>query len=128
VIDKLKARIWPTVALTRGKQFERLAGQHLKQRGLSLLATNYHTRFGEIDIIARDGDCLVFVEVRFRADVSHGSPVATVTPAKQEKIRRTALNFLQKHGLTNKMPSRFDVVGITGSLKVPSFRWIKNAF
>jgi len=51
-----------------------------------------------------------------------------VTPAKQEKIRRTALNFLQKHGLTNKMPSRFDVVGITGSLKVPSFRWIKNAF
>jgi len=128
VIDKLKARIWPTVALTRGKQFERLAGQHLQQRGLSLLATNYHTRFGEIDIIARDGDCLVFVEVRFRADVSYGSPVATVTPAKQEKIRRTALNFLQKHGLTNKMPSRFDVVGITGSLKVPSFRWIKNAF
>ena len=128
MIEKLKARIWPTVALTRGKQFERLAGQHLQQRGLSLLATNYHTRFGEIDIIARDGDCLVFVEVRFRADVSHGSPVATVTPAKQEKIRRTALNFLQKHGLTNKMPSRFDVVGITGSLKVPSFRWIKNAF
>lgn len=128
MIDKLKALIRPALALTRGQQFERLAGKHLQQHGLSLVATNIHSRYGEIDIIARDGDCLVFVEVRFRAGTSHGSPAATVTPAKQEKIRRTALHFLQKHGLTNRMPTRFDVVGITGSLEQPLIRWIKNAF
>lgn len=112
----------------RGKYYERLAKRYLRKQGLRHFQENVSSRFGEIDLIARDGETLVFIEVRYRQRVSHGSAVATVTTKKQQKIRLTAQHFLQKNGLTNRMPCRFDVIGITGSHDEPVFQWIKNAF
>lgn len=112
----------------RGRSFEAQAKAFLKQQGLKAFHMNFTSRCGEIDIIARDGETLVFVEVRYRKNQDHGSAVATVDFHKQQKIIRTAQHFLQKNGLTNKMPCRFDVVGITGSGNSLEFQWIKNAF
>lgn len=112
----------------KGGHYEALARDFLRTQGLTDFHFNFHSRYGEIDLIARDGDCLVFVEVRYRHSSGHGSAVASVTRRKQEKLRSTAQHFLQKHGLTNRMPCRFDVVGISGDARDPQFRWIKNAF
>lgn len=86
---------------------------HLCALGYTVVERNFRCRFGEIDIIARDGDALVFVEVRTRSHSSRGSALETVTPAKQRRIARVA-----GHYLAVRRPSlsscRFDVVGITG--------------
>lgn len=122
---------WPGKSATtvrKGRAGEALAHQFLQARGLRDFRFNVRSRFGEIDLVARDGDTLVFVEVRYRRNASHGSPVATVDIHKQRKIIKTARFYLQKHGLTNRMPCRFDVVGITENAGQPEFLWIKNAF
>ena len=112
----------------KGSHFEIEARRYLRRRGLRNFQLNYRSRHGEIDLVARDADTLVFVEVRYRQKTSHGGAAVTVDWAKQKKIRRTALHFLQKNGLNNKMPCRFDVVAITGDIDRPEFYWIKNAF
>ena len=124
MIDKLSGLL----TREKGAYFEVLARDFLAAQGLTDFRSNYLCRCGEIDLIARDGECLVFVEVRYRQASAHGSPVATVTRSKQQKIRRAAQLFLQKHGLTNRMPCRFDVVGINDGAGGPEIRWIKNAF
>ncbi len=112
----------------RGERFEQSAAAYLKKQGLVLLQANVHSRYGEIDLICEDGEYMVFVEVRYRDSSSHGTPLETVTRSKQQKIHRTAQHFLQKNGLTNRMPCRFDVVGITGDIGNLEFQWIRNAF
>lgn len=129
MFDKLNTLFTGKPAIPgKGGYYEARARRFLKQQGLTDFQTNFHSRWGEIDIIARDGTVLVFVEVRYRQSIKHGSPVATVTYYKQQKIRRTARHYLQKNGLTNKIPCRFDVIGITGSGRSLEFQWIKNAF
>lgn len=102
----------------------------LTRQGYEILERNYHARYGEIDIIALDGDYLVFVEVRLRSSGTHGRPEETVDRRKQEKLRRTAEAYLQEHP-TDRQP-RFDVLAIyavdgmdTNPLPI---RHIKNAF
>ena len=95
---------------TLGAWGEEKAARFLTERGYTVLERNFHSRYGEIDLIAEDGEFLVFVEVKLRASVSHGLPEETVTPRKQEKLRLTAETYLQTHE-TNKQP-RFDVVEI----------------
>lgn len=112
----------------KGRYFEDKARRFLQKQGLKDFQANYSSRYGEIDMIARDGNTLVFIEVRYRESSSHGSALATVNFHKQHKIRLTAQHFLQKNGLTNRMPCRFDVVGITGNESKLDFQWIKNAF
>jgi len=112
----------------KGKQFEVLARQFLRKQGLKQFQLNFHSRFGEIDLIALDADVLVFIEVRYRKNTDHGAAAATVNFHKQQKIIRTAQHYLQKSGLTNKMPCRFDVIGISGSVDALEIQWIKNAF
>lgn len=114
--------------LRKGQLYERKAAAWLRQQGLKVTHCNVYSRYGEIDLIARHGEVMVFVEVRYRQQEKHGSPLATVTVSKQQKIRLTARHFLQKNGLTNKMPCRFDVIGITGHGRELEYRWIKNAF
>ena len=118
----------PGRARDKGQFFEVRARDFLYRQGLRDFQLNFRSRYGEIDLIARDKETLVFVEVRYRQDASFGSPVATVTHGKQQKIIRTARYFLQKNGLTNRMPCRFDVVGITGEPGQLEYQWIKNAF
>lgn len=112
----------------KGRHYEHLAREFLRRQGLTDFRCNVRSRYGEIDLVARDGDVMVFIEVRYRTRAGHGSPAATVTPAKQKKIITTARYFLQKHGLTNKVACRFDVVGISGSGSQLAYRWIRNAF
>lgn len=115
---------------TLGAWGEEKAARFLTEQGYTVLARNFHSRYGEIDLIAEDGEFLVFVEVKLRASVSHGLPEETVTPRKQEKLRLTAETYLQTHE-TDKQP-RFDVVAFyakDGMETCPlPVRHIKNAF
>jgi len=110
-----------------GKQSELLASNYLRLRGYSILELNYRNLIGEIDIIARDGSVLVFVEVKARKSSRYGSPKNAVTPGKQLKISRTALAYLKNTGQLNSR-ARFDVVSIDARYDPPDIEVVKNAF
>ena len=108
---------------------ERFAERHLKEKGYQIVERNYRSRFGEIDLIAKQGKRIVFVEVKTRRTLKFGVPQAAVTPAKQKQISKLALSYLQTHGLLD-VPCRFDVVAIFLSSKSTPARLthIENAF
>jgi putative endonuclease len=95
----------------RGASGEALACRHLEAEGLVVLERNYKCRSGEIDIVARDGDATVFVEVKERRSASHGAGHEAVTRGKRHRIIRAARLYAAAHGLTEE-PMRFDVVSI----------------
>lgn len=105
---------------------EEHARQYLGKQGLIWLESNYRCRLGEIDLIMRDKDYLVFVEVRARASNAYGGAVQSVNKGKQQKLIRTATLYLQTKRLYDKHPCRFDVLSLDGAL--PQITWIKNAF
>lgn len=106
-----------------GQAAERSALGYLQSKGLELVAQNYRSRFGEIDLIMKDQDQCVFVEVRYRKDQDFGTPADTVTRQKQQKMIRTAKDYLLKHKLYEKISCRFDVIAISDEIE-----WIPNAF
>jgi putative endonuclease len=110
-----------------GKESESLAVKTLKKQGYEILETNFKTKLGEIDIIARDGDTLVFVEVKARKNQRYGDPRSAVTWHKQRKISLTALYYLKKTGRMN-VRARFDVVSILLDENHPRIEIVKNAF
>lgn len=113
----------------KGVHFETMACEWLTQRGLVLLHNNFRCRCGEIDLIMRDGAMLVFVEVRYRASRSHGGAVATVTAAKQRRLRNAAGYFLLCHPEYRQAPCRFDIMGMVGYGPTgPGIEWIRGAF
>ena len=93
---------------------ERAAARFLKRQGLKVLTRNFATPVGEIDIIALDGDAIVFVEVKSRSSNDYGYPEDGVTRAKQARLRRAAELYLKRHGLPDTTPRRFDVLALTG--------------
>ena len=98
--------------LSKGLLYEKVAQQYLEQAGLRTLTANYRSRFGEIDLVMRDGRTLVFVEVRFRKSSCHGSASESITRAKQQKIIKSAKLYLSQHNLWH-LDSRFDVIAIS---------------
>lgn len=111
-----------------GKRGEDLAADYLIKQGSKILERNYRQRCGEIDIIARDGKTLVFIEVKTRRSNTFGSPFDAITPKKQQQIATTAKDYLCRKKLFNK-PARFDVIGVTllpG--KKPKIEIVTNAF
>jgi putative endonuclease len=111
-----------------GEYGEELACRELERRGYAILARRYRTRRGEIDIVAKDGDALVFVEVKTRSDTRFGGPLAAITSDKQRRLTRMALDYLSRHG-TGGEPCRFDVVSILpGRDGLPRVEVITNAF
>ena len=94
-----------------GKLGENLACAALAQRGYAIIRTRYRTKLGEIDIVARDGDTLVFVEVKARAGDEFGGAAAAVTAWKQRKVALMAMNYLVQHRLDDQS-CRFDVVTV----------------
>ncbi len=94
-----------------GRSAEILAAAELGKRGYEIVGSNYHCRQGEIDLICRDHDCLVFVEVRCKRSADYGSPAESITPAKVKKLYATAEKYLQDHGLDD-VACRFDVVEV----------------
>ncbi|MDO5695263.1 MAG: YraN family protein [Eubacteriales bacterium] len=96
-----------------GRLYESRAADALIAAGYELLARNYYFRGGEIDIIARKDDCIIFVEVRYRKSMRYGSAISSVTPAKCRRIRRGAACYLYAHGLTD-VAVRFDLISFDG--------------
>ena len=94
-----------------GRAGEVKAAEFLKDKGYKIIKTNYKTHFGEIDLIAKDGETLVFIEVKTRSSDAFGAPSEAVNLKKQEKYFRVATEFLQRQGCLDA-DSRFDVVEI----------------
>ncbi len=94
-----------------GARAERLAADELERRGCRVIDRNYRYRGGELDLVLRDGETLVFVEVRARRSAEYGSPFETVGREKQRRVARAAEHWLVTHGLTRAF-ARFDVVSV----------------
>ena len=94
-----------------GKWGEDRAVRYLKKRGYRIMCRNYRRRNGEVDVVARDGACWVFVEVKTRSSLSYGTPAEAVTSKKILAMQRTALAYLQKAGEADA-PMRFDVIEV----------------
>jgi len=110
-----------------GKDSESVAVRYLKKNGYTILQQNYRTKLGEIDIIAKDKQTLVFVEVKARKSDHFGHPKWAVTPKKQRKISMVALYYLKATKQQN-VKARFDVVTISSLQNNPRIELIKNAF
>ena len=104
-----------------------MAARFLKKRGYKIIARNHRTRSGEIDIIAREGETLVFVEVKARTSDRFGSAKAAVTPQKQRQVAKVALGYLK---MTDQSyaKARFDVVTVTYRTTDHDIDLIRNAF
>lgn len=109
-----------------GARAERLARDYLCERGLQLLRSNYRCRWGEIDLIMRDDDCIVFVEVRLRRHTGFGGAAGSIAPHKQARIGNTALDYLGCVEQSISLPCRFDVVAIDS--EEHNIRWLRDAF
>ena len=110
-----------------GEKGEAIAVGQLKKEGYKIIETNYRTKLGEIDIIAKDKNTIVFVEVKARRTVHFGSPKWAVTPKKQKKISIVALYYL-KSTKQSTVKARFDVVTVSLNRDKPRIEIIKNAF
>jgi putative endonuclease len=110
-----------------GARAERLAADHLLARGYRIVARNYRTRGGEIDLVAQDGDTLVFVEVRARSRADLGAPFETVGRVKQRRVARAAEAWLVAHDAT-RAPARFDVISVLVVGDRPELQHFENAF
>lgn len=110
---------------TSGVQAERWAARYLQQQGLILVTQNYRCRAGEIDLIMRDGEVLVFVEVRLRSNPSFGGAAASIDTRKQQRIIKTAQHYLAT--LPILPPCRFDALMLEDPQGL-QVQWLKNAF
>jgi putative endonuclease len=113
--------------VTKGASGEDLACRHLVKQGFVVVERNYRCRVGEIDVVARDGDTLVFVEVKERGDASHGTAVEAVTGPKRRRVIRAAQLWAAAHG-ASESPIRFDVVAIDWKGSKPVVRHDRGAF
>jgi putative endonuclease len=111
----------------QGKEGEDLAANYLEQQGFTIKERNYRFEHGEIDLIAEEGDELVFVEVKARHSIAFGSPEEAVTEEKQEQVRAVAEGYLFERDIDDR-PCRFDVIAIEFKNNKADIRHIKNAF
>jgi len=115
--------------LRKGLRFEDQARDYLQVHGLTLLQPNYHCRFGEIDLVMRDGDTLCFIEVKFRKSQLFGGAAASIPRAKQRKIIKTALFYIASHKHLANQPMRFDALLIQRQADGGDhINWVRNAF
>ena len=113
---------FPTPAQSLGIDAEERAAAYLSAHGVDIVSRNFRTRLGEIDLIARDGDTLVFVEVRMRSAGGFGGALESITPRKQRRIQAAAQQFLGQY--RDPPRCRFDVV----ALEQGEIRWLRAAF
>ena len=106
-----------------GTEKEKLAGAYLEKNGYEIIEYNFRCKQGEIDIVAKDGEYLVFCEIKYRSSAKSGTPFEAVDYKKQRVISRCALFYIAKHRI-NDVPCRFDVVSVTDK----EIQVLKNAF
>lgn len=117
----------PSPTQSTGAERENFAEGILSRRGYRVAARNWRGGGGELDLVAWDGECLVFVEVRYRASEAWGGPLATVGRTKRRRLVRAALAYLQR--FEGRPPDcRFDVVGVTGEGADRQVEVVVNAF
>lgn len=107
-----------------GYLYEERAAAFLKEQGYDILERNFYSKYGELDIIARDGAYIVFVEVKYRKSMRRGQPWEAVDLKKQRHIIRTAQYYMKSNQFSQGTPCRFDVVSILGH----TLTLYKNAF
>ena len=107
-----------------GNEKEQAAGLFLQMQGYDILEYNFYTKYGEIDIVAKNDEYLVFVEVKYRSNKRKGLPEEAISYRKMQKITKAAQYYMLRHGLAEDTPCRFDVVVILGQEQ----RLIKDAF
>lgn len=117
----------PDLRQQLGKHGESIAIKHLIRNGYRIIERNYRSDLGEIDIIAKDKDTLVFVEVKTRTSYRFGDPKYAITQKKQRKISMVALGYL-KVTRQEKVKARFDVVTIAVGEDTPEVEIVRNAF
>ncbi len=117
-------KIWKN-SRDKGQHFERLAEKYLANEGLKPLARNVVNRYGEIDLIMLEGDCTVFIEVKYRRSASHGGARYALGVVKQRRLQRAVSCYVSEHCLANT-PLRIDFVAIEGQA-LDQITWIKNA-
>ena len=117
---------------TRGNLAESAARDALLRAGLREVASNANYRGGELDLVmldrGRDGDMLVFVEVRYRRSTAFGGGAASVDVGKRRKLVHAAQSFLGQHRQYSNLPCRFDVVEADGDPQAPRINWLRDAF
>ena len=118
----------PEARRMQGDAAEERACRHLDRSGFTIVERNFRTRGGEIDIVARKGDVLVFVEVRSREVPGFGTPEESVTPAKRRRIVAAARRYLSNVPPTSWREARFDVIAIEGSGEAIVLRHFPAAF
>lgn len=112
-----------------GSQGEELAVEYLTASGYRLICRNYRLRSGEIDIIMYDHEVLVFIEVRTKSALAHGTPFDTVNYQKRRQIEKTARHYLARFKISEDVRCRFDVVGISITAgNPPKIEHLPNAF
>lgn len=111
----------------RGRPGEDLAVRHLSENGFAILHRNYRCRSGEVDVVAREGETTVFVEVKERHGGSHGQGLESVTFGKRRRLVRAARLYAAAHGLDER-PLRFDVISIDWDAHGPRVRHDRGAF
>jgi putative endonuclease len=117
------------VSRKKGAHYETLALNHLKANGLKLIEKNFQCRLGEIDLILRERDCLVFAEVRYRASNRYACAAHSVDERKQAKIARTAAIYLSQRPELADCTVRFDIVAIDDVDSSPNtLQWMRDAF
>jgi putative endonuclease len=114
--------------LATGLHYEQQALRFLTRSGLTLIDKNVRYAAGELDLIMRDGEQIVFVEVKFRTNNTFGGALASVTGRKQQRLKKAALLWLQKHNLLHSHSCRFDLVAINIQTKQLHYDWLKNIF
>lgn len=111
-----------------GQRAEDAALAYLSERGLRVVERNFRCRAGEIDLIMRDGACLVFVEVRYRRSDRYGSPAESVAARKQARLLAAAQYYLQTHPAERALAMRFDVIAVKPAQPGLHIEWISDAF
>jgi putative endonuclease len=116
--------------VSKGEDYERRAARLLRRNGLDIVTRNFRARTGEVDIIALDGQVLVFVEVRARSNRAFTSAAASVDRRKQRKLYNTAQSFLKRHPEWRDRACRFDVVAFEPRQSATDLtpNWIRGAF
>ena len=109
----------------KGDEKEKIAETFLSSKGLDLIERNFNSKVGEIDLIMKDGEYLVFIEVRYRDNKDYGGALASITPHKQRKFHKAAEFYLIKNFSNSPPPCRIDAIGIEAENEI---EWIKNAF
>jgi putative endonuclease len=112
----------------RGAGIEAAARAHLCRAGLRPIAANATARVGELDLVMRDGDTVVFVEVRYRRSARFGDGAASIDARKRRRLVLAARQFLARRRDLQDAPCRFDVVDASGDPDAPTLRWLRDAF